>query len=145
MSNDSASPENQNANAQPDTGLDRTLMAEERTCSAWVRTGLASMATGLAIAKVMPNAEPRWAVTTLGMILVFVAVLSFAIGFVGYARGIKYCQPAARNAMPFWVLAVFCNLLAAAAILTASFILQDEPTSGSTPGNIHLQQPSTSL
>lgn len=145
MSNDSQPPEDPTAKPQPDTAFDRTLMAEERTCSAWVRTGLASMATGLAIAKVMPNAEPRWAVTTLGMILVFVAVLAFAIGFIGYARGIKYCQPAARNAMPWWVLAIFCNLLAAAAVLTASFILQGHSTSGSVPDNIHLQQTSTSL
>ncbi|MFI4876024.1 MAG: YidH family protein [Blastopirellula sp. JB062] len=109
----------------PMSGFDRALMAEERTCSAWIRTGLASMATGLAIAKIMPHAEPRWAVAALGMTLVLVAVLSYAIAFAGYARGAKSCQPSARNSLPWWVLAIFCNLLALAAVLTASFILQD--------------------
>ncbi|MHC2067552.1 YidH family protein [Bremerella sp. T1] len=113
--------------SNPMTGVDRALMAEERTCSAWIRTGLASMATGLAIAKIMPNAEPRWAVACLGMTMVFVALLSFAVGFAGYARGTRHCRDSARSSLPWWVLMIFCNLLAVAVVLTASFIMQGTP------------------
>ncbi|MEW4561480.1 DUF202 domain-containing protein [Bremerella sp. JC770] len=109
------------------SGVDRALMAEERTCSAWIRTGLASMATGLAIAKVMPNAEPRWAVAVLGMTMVLVAMLSFGVGFAGYARGTRHCRDSTRSSLPWWVLMIFCNLLAVAVVLTASFIVQGQP------------------
>lgn len=126
MSDKTAASEDVEISSDSQLAFDRTLMAEERTCSAWVRTGLASMATGLAIAKVMPGAHPRWAVSCLGISLVIVAAMSFAIGFIGYVRSSRHYRWAGRGAMSWWVIAIFAQLLATAAVLSAVFILQDD-------------------
>ena len=40
-------------------------MARERTFAAWVRTGLAPLAIGLGLVKLMPDASPRWLIQVL--------------------------------------------------------------------------------
>lgn len=40
--------------------LDRTVLANERTYAAWLRTGIAALAAGLAIEKFMVQVLPEW-------------------------------------------------------------------------------------
>ena len=61
---------------QMNLALDRTVLANERTYAAWIRTGLAALAAGLGIAKFMTGLMPLWS------ILIIAAVL---IGFSGVA------------------------------------------------------------
>ncbi|WP_153556283.1 YidH family protein [Roseimaritima sediminicola] len=103
--------------SEHDSANDRTLMAEERTFSAWVRTGLTSMATGLGIVKLLPQAEASWAMKALGVVLIAVGGLAFAFGFAGYRRGRKHWSGAHGRAVPLWMLSVFSVLLIAATVL----------------------------
>ena len=94
-----------------DSADDRTLMAEERTFSAWVRTGLTSLATGVGIVKLIPNAQPEWIVQTLGSILVVVGGLAFVFAFYGYRNGSRHWQQAKPRAVPLWLVGLVSLLL----------------------------------
>lgn len=108
---------------QHDSAIDRTLMAEERTFSAWVRTGLTSIATGLGIVKLLPIEHHSWMVTTLGMVLIFVGATSFAFAFAGYQRGARHWKLARRRAVPLWMFGVLSVLLLCGATLALLVVL----------------------
>lgn len=107
----------------PDSADDRTLMAEERTFSAWVRTGLTAIATGLGIVKLMPEAEPVWAVQSLGVILVVVGGMVFGFAFWGYKRGSRNWNRAMPRAVPLWLIGLFSLLLVVSAVLALILIV----------------------
>ncbi len=59
---------------------DRTVYAAERTYAAWVRTGLASMASGVGAKKLLEGVIPEWAILATGSVLVLFASFSFGVG-----------------------------------------------------------------
>ena len=61
----------------------RTLLANERTYLAWWRTGITSIATALAAARVVPeiaNVKHDWPYTVLGVGFALIGVVCFAYG-----------------------------------------------------------------
>lgn len=108
-----------------DSATDRTLMAEERTYSAWVRTGLTSLATGLAIDKLIPDAQPPWLVPLLGLVLVVVGGFTFTFAFIGYRNGCRHWQHAMPRAIPLWVIGLVSLLLILSAGLAVALIFAD--------------------
>ncbi|MGW5053381.1 YidH family protein [Actinokineospora sp. NPDC004072] len=55
----------------------RFTLANERTFLAWVRTSLALVAAGVAVAEYLPGLGPPWVRTSIGVVLVvFGAVLA---------------------------------------------------------------------
>ncbi len=106
-----------------DSADDRTLMAEERTFSAWVRTGLTSLATGLGIVKLIPADHQGWMVDAIGILLVIVGGLAFAFGFWGYRRGTRLWQGALPRAVPLWLVGVFSLMLIGVTSLALALIL----------------------
>jgi putative membrane protein len=61
----------------------RTHLANERTVMAWWRTGLTSVAVGLAIGKVIPDlsrTEIHWPYAAIGTIYVLLGVVLMAYG-----------------------------------------------------------------
>ena len=50
--------------------FERTLLARERSLSAWMRTGLASIAGGFVIAKLAGGEKPAWLALVVGTPLV---------------------------------------------------------------------------
>lgn len=105
-----------------DSAIDRTLMAEERTFGAWVRTGLAAIATGLGFVKLLPSEAPTWRVELLGVVLISVGGLAFIFAFVGYVRGSRYWSAAHRRAIPLWLVAGITGLLLVGTCLAMSLI-----------------------
>ncbi len=108
--------------APHDSADDRTLMAEERTFGAWVRTGLTAVATGLGIVKLLPSGAPSWRVELLGVVLIAVGALSFLFAFWGYVRGAKHWSRAHRRAVPLWLVGAFTGLLLLGAGLAMSLV-----------------------
>lgn len=108
-----------------DSAADRTLMAEERTFSAWIRTGLASVASGLGVVKLLAGGDPSPLMTILGLLLVIVGAMAFAFAFFGYRQGMRRWQTALPRAAPLWVIGLFSLLLAAATCLALATIILD--------------------
>lgn len=107
-----------------DSAIDRTLMAEERTFSAWMRSGMAAIGAAVAIVKMLPsNGDPAWLVQSLGVVLIIAGAMAFAFGFWGYRAGARYWAAALPRAIPLWLMAVFTALLMIAAMLALYLIL----------------------
>ncbi len=64
----------------PDTNtlaLDRTVLANERTYAAWIRTGLTSLATGLGVARFMSDSMPAWSTHSIAAMLILFSAAAF--------------------------------------------------------------------
>ncbi len=57
--------------------LDRTILANERTFQAWLRTGLASAAASLGIFKLLEGSLPLWILFVVAMVLMFSSAAFF--------------------------------------------------------------------
>lgn len=108
-----------------DTSYDRTVLAEERTFSAWVRTGLAGVATGVAIVKLLPDSEPRWLLQLLGGVFIVVGGIAFGLGYWAYRDALLKWKKATPRAMPFWLIAGVRFLLVISAVLALSLVILD--------------------
>ena len=56
---------------------DRTVFAAERTYAAWVRTGLAALASGVGTKKVLEGVIPEWLIIIAGSVLVAFSAFCF--------------------------------------------------------------------
>ncbi len=66
--------------------MERTRLANERTYLAWWRTGIAGVAAGFAVGRVVPEVvEGRsWPYVAVGTALTAAGLLAFVYGVVGY-------------------------------------------------------------
>ncbi len=108
-------------NSEPDTNslaLDRTVLANERTYAAWIRTGLASLVTGLGIARFMLDSMPLWSIRTIAAILILFSGVAFFLAAWRYEHlhiGMKHLDvkmiPVGMVKLSSFVL-ITCSLIA---------------------------------
>ena len=96
-----------------DLGRDRTILANERTYAAWIRTGLTSLGVGLAVERFMPGVAPPYSIRTIASLLI---LISFAAFFIASWRHIN------RNlsdvgAIPTWVTILISFALIVSALI----------------------------
>jgi putative membrane protein len=103
------------AEERNNAALVRTLLAKERTYSAWVRTGLACVAAGLGIVRLLQELEPRWMVYALGALLVGTGGVLFMISFWRYRQPLDHAMQPQQAEAPVWLI----GLLTAALLLAA--------------------------
>ena len=75
ISNDTESTE-----PQPDTNrlaLDRTVLANERTYAAWIRTGLTALVSALGIARFLVDTMPLWSIQLIAALLILFSSAAF--------------------------------------------------------------------
>ncbi len=85
-------PPVQTIDPREELAQDRTALASERTYASWVRTGLASLAAALGIAKFIDNTVPTWTVRAIASLLILLAVLSFIMAawrYTGLCKKLK--------------------------------------------------------
>jgi putative membrane protein len=74
-------PDEKSPQAAPDRrnelAADRTVFAAERTYAAWVRTGLAALASGVGSRKLLEGTVPEWVIVMGGSVLVAFSAFSF--------------------------------------------------------------------
>lgn len=57
--------------------LDRTILANERTYAAWIRTGISALIAGLAVEKFLLEAIPIWGVHIISVALIAFSSVAF--------------------------------------------------------------------
>ncbi len=59
--------------------LDRTVLANERTFAAWIRSGLACLVSGLGVARFMLDTWPLWSIRIIAVILILFSAAAFLL------------------------------------------------------------------
>ena len=83
---------------EPGSGARRTRLAAERTLLAWWRTGLAALAVGIGVGRVVPelgDVSNHWPYVTLGILF---ALYGVALIWIGSRRVIAVDQALERDA-----------------------------------------------
>ena len=83
--------------------MERTRLANERTYLAWWRTGIAALAAGFAIGRILPEVVEgsSWPYVALGVALLVAGVIAIAYGLVRFARSTPPSTiPTARGRRP---------------------------------------------
>ncbi len=107
--------------------LDATVLANERTFQAWIRTGLAALASGLGIAKFFSESLPLWMLLTIATILITISMGAFLLASWRYNTLHFRMQELDVAATPSWAVRLIsfslfgCSVLALIGILAAAF------------------------
>jgi putative membrane protein len=108
---------------RPRLAYDRTLLANERTFAAWLRTGLSVAALGLAIAHFIAEpASARWYPRVLGALFVGLGIGTVLFGAWRFARVARDLEATSSpsSALAPWVV---YTLAAAASLLLVGVML----------------------
>lgn len=73
----SPAPSVDSADRRTQLAADRTVFAAEQTYAAWVRTGLAGLASGVGAKKLLKGVVPEWMIWGTGSILVAFSAFCF--------------------------------------------------------------------
>lgn len=109
------------AEERTDWALDRTALAKERTFNAWLRTGLASVAAGVGVSRLLKIEDFPLLTKMLGAILIAAGAALFVIAFWRYRQGYQELLKADVRFLPLWLVAFLVLFLLVGAFL--SFLL----------------------
>ncbi len=105
------------AEDRTDWAQERTLFAKERTFSAWARTGIAAMAAGLGIARLIEVADSPWIVRTIGAVLIVTGGFIFVVGFLSYRKALQKLEEEGIRGMSIWIVGILTlGLIVSAAL-----------------------------
>ena len=113
--------------SEPDHPDYRFTLANERTLLAWLRTGLALVAGGVAVATYAPDLGVRWGSTVLALVLVLIG-LGAALG--GYVRwraneaAIRAGRPLPDNRVAPVLVTLVAGVVVVALVLVAVQLLR---------------------
>jgi putative membrane protein len=97
---------------------DRTVLANERTFAAWIRTGLTALAAGVAIEKLLVDLMAAWSIQLIALLLIVVSIVAFVIAAWRYTHlGLKLVHLDVKTVPPLLIMAislllVLCSLFA---------------------------------
>lgn len=94
-----------------------TVLANERTCSAWIRTGLAALAAGLAFVRFLGDELPAWIVHATAGILILCAIAAFGFAAWRYRNLDARIRDARVPSIPFPFILALTGLLVLTALL----------------------------
>jgi putative membrane protein len=113
------------AEERTDWAQHRTLLANERNFSAWIRTGLSAMAGGLAVAELLGGEEAGLIPRLVGIILVSLGACVCLLAFWRYNQITDVLEAEGMRITPRWVAGLMVGgLLLAAALVFALIFLQ---------------------
>ncbi len=97
--------------------LDRTVLANERTFQAWIRTGLAALVSGLGVAKFLQNMMPLSVLLIVVTILILFSTLAFLLSAWRYSHLHLRIVHLDIVATPIWLAKGISMVLAACSII----------------------------
>ena len=103
--------------------LDRTILANERTFQAWIRTGLALLVAGLGIMKFLREELPFGSSVLISVLLIVFSAGAFVLAAWRYRHVHLKISHLDVDMIPLWIIVTLSMLLAAGALLAAGGIL----------------------
>ena len=106
--------------------LDNTVLANERTFQAWIRTGLAALASGLGVAKFFSDSMPMWMHLPIAVVLILMSIGAFLLAAWRYNNLHLRLQHLDLESTPRWAVRLIslsligCSLLALAGVFAAA-------------------------
>lgn len=104
----------------------RTVLANQRTFSAWLRTGLSAEVAGIGIAKLLESPRFNIVATAIGLVFIAIGAAAYAIALWNYRRE---CRSLAREGvctgLPVWVLTLFVGLFLLSVLLAISVLFME--------------------
>lgn len=101
----------------------RTVLANQRTFSAWLRTGLSAEVAGIGIAKLLESPRFNVVATAIGLVFITIGAAAYAIALWNYRRE---CRSLAREGvcvgLPVWVLTLLVALFLLSVLLAISVL-----------------------
>ncbi len=104
--------------------LDRTILANERTYAAWIRTGFASLATGLGVERFMLNTIPLWSIHSIATLLLLFSAASFILAGWRYHHLRVKLENIDVDMVPMLVIRMISLTLAACAFIAIVVLLK---------------------
>ena len=111
-------PPTEDGSAQPDY---RFTLANERTLLAWLRTALALVAGGVAVATYAPDLGARWASSAVALALVLIGLGTTVAGYRRWGAN----EAAIRAGLPLpasWLMPTVASALAAVVVVVAVLV-----------------------
>lgn len=99
----------------------RNALANERTFSAWLRTGLGAVAAGVAIVRLIAIADYQWLTIILGGVFILGGIIVFMLAIWRYHFMTKELAFEKTWNLSLWMIGVLVFLFVVGAVL--SFIL----------------------
>ncbi len=112
--------------SEPDANsmaLDRTVLANERTFQAWIRTGLAALVSGLGVAKFLQDTMPLPVLLIVVSILVLFSTLAFLLSAWRYSHLHLRIVHLDIDTTPMWLVKSISIVLATCSIIALGGIL----------------------
>ena len=111
-------PPSEDGSAHPDY---RFTLANERTLLAWLRTGLALVAGGVAVATYAPDLGTRWASSAVALALVLIGLGAAVAGYRRW-RANEAAIRAGRPLPASWLMPTIASALAAVVVVVAVLV-----------------------
>ena len=103
--------------------LDRTVLANDRTYQAWIRTGLSLFASGLGAARFLKEEMPLWSLLLVSSVLLILSALAFLQAGWRYKHiNIKF-KSLDVETRPAWQMNLVSILLALIAVVSLGSVL----------------------
>ena len=96
--------------------LDRTVLANERTYQAWLRTGMAAFGAGLGIARFLKGSMPLPIIITIAIMLILFSAAAFLQAAWRYCHLHVHTVHLDVDAMPTWKVKIFSTVLTGCSI-----------------------------
>lgn len=97
--------------------LDRTVLANERTYQAWIRTGLSLFIAGLGSFKFLQEEMPFWILLAIVVLLIVFSAMAFLLAAWRYRHFHLRIKHLDIDTVPAWIVITASALLAVSAIL----------------------------
>ncbi|HEB73259.1 MAG TPA: DUF202 domain-containing protein [Nitrospirae bacterium] len=129
MSSESSTAEKETSNSPslkkadipgPDSNtlaLDRTVLANERTYQAWIRTGLSLFIAGLGVLKFLRDEMPFWILVVIATLFILFSAIAFLLAAWRYRHFHLRIKRLDIDVVPSWVVITASVFLAASALL----------------------------
>ena len=105
--------------------MQRNIMANERTFSAWLRTGLALVVAAIALPRIIHFVNWAWTIRLVGIIFIVIAVAIFGVAYWRYEAESKNLKCAGAIMTPTWLIKILTILLMATAIVSVAMLFHE--------------------